>query len=253
MARGLPGADSSSPVTVDMVQSAAALFGETPAFWGRYFTRATTTGTVEYRHAQENPVLAQFGIRLLPIARQTKDAGGTAAQGAADAQGNVGDLFATFGVDYLASLGGELLMFLDVEGTPASGSPSLALDYWAGWAPTLASYSGASSAGRVAILPCVYARQGDDATWDTLTQAAAQGIPCHGAWVARYYSGSCDLSDWDDAIVTPVVPVPCDILLWQYAENCCDGAIDCSQTNPGLDIQTALLQRLILPPAALGS
>jgi hypothetical protein len=249
MARGFPAADSSSPVSVSMVQAAAALFGQTPAAWGRYFTSPTTAGTVEYRHAQENAVLAQYGIRLLPIARQTKDVGGTAAQGTSDAEGNVDDLFATFGADYLASLGGELLMFLDVEGTPASGSPSLALDYYLGWGQTLASASRAASGGRVTVLPCVYARQGDDATWTVLEEAAAQGVPCQGAWVARYYYSSCALTDWDDAIVTPTVAIPCPILLWQYAENCCNGAIDCSQTNPALDIQTALLQRLILPPA----
>lgn len=253
MTQGLPGADSSTPVTAAMIQSATALFGRTPVLWGRYFTSATTTGTVEYRHAQENPVLAQFGIRLLPVARQTTHAAGTAAQGASDAQANVGDLFATFGADYLASLGGELLMFLDVEGTPSAGSPSLGLDYWLGWAQTLGSASNAASGGRVTVLPCVYARQGDNATWATVTQASDQGVTCNGAWVARYYSGSCNLADWDQALVAPSVALPCEILLWQYAENCCGGAIDCSQTNPGLDIDALLLQRLILPPGARAS
>jgi hypothetical protein len=99
------------------------------------------------------------------------------------------------------------------------------------------------------VLPCVYARQGDEATWQSVAQAAAQGVGCHGAWVARYYNPGCAMTDWDDAVVTPAVSLPCPILLWQYAENCCDGAIDCSQTNPGLDIQSALLDRLVLPPA----
>jgi hypothetical protein len=250
MAQGLPAADSSTPVTASMVQSASALFGRTPAVWGRYFTKPTTSGTVEYRHAQENPVLAEYGIRLLPVARQTRDVAGSAAQGTSDAQGNVDDLFASFGADYLASLGSEFLMFLDVEGAPSSGSPSLGLDYWTGWAQTLGEHSRAASGGRVEVLPCAYARQGDDATWNVLTQASTQGIPCHGAWVARYYSGSCTLADWDESIVAPAVPLPCDILLWQYAENCCNGAIDCSQTNPNLDIDTLLLRRLILPPGA---
>ena len=233
-----------------MVESASALFGRTPAVWGRYFTKPTTRGTVEYRHAEENPVLAQFAIRLLPVARQTTDTAGSAAQGASDAQGNVDDLFASFAADYLASLGGQILMFLDVEGTPTSGSPSLGLDYWTGWAQTLGEHSRAASGGRVSVLPCAYARQGDDATWESLSQASAQGVACHGAWVARYYSGSCTMADWDETIVAPRVALPCDILLWQYAENCCDGAIDCSQTNPTVDIDTLLLRRLIPPPGA---
>jgi hypothetical protein len=250
MAIGRAGADSSTPVTASLVESATALFGQTPAVWGRYFTRATTAGTVEYRHGEEDPVLAEFGIRLLPVARQTRDVGDTAAQGQADAEGNVGDLFASFGVDVLASSGGELLLFLDVEGTPSTGSPSLALDYWTGWAQALGAQSRAASGGRVEVLPCVYARQGDDATWEAVAQAGARGIACHGAWVARYYSGSCALADWDEAVVAPRVALPCDVLLWQYAENCCDGAIDCSQTNPTIDIDALLLRRLILPPGA---
>jgi len=236
-----------------MVESASALFGRTPAVWGRYFTKPTTSGTVEYRHAQENPVLAQYAIRLLPVARQTRDVAGSAAQGASDAQGNVDDLFASFGAEYLASLGSEFLMFLDVEGTPSSGSPSLGLHYWTGWAQTLGEHSRTASGGRVEVLPCAYARQGDDATWESLSQASAQGVACHGAWVARYYSGSCTMANWDETIVAPQVALPCDILLWQYAENCCDGAIDCSQTNPNLDIDTLLLRRLILPPGAAAS
>lgn len=237
-------------MTASLVQTARALFGRTPTVWGRYFTKPTTTGTVEYRHAEESPVLAQFEIRLLPVARQTRDVGGTQAQGTSDAQGNVDDLFASFGADWLASQGGQFLMFLDVEGTPQAGSPSLALDYWTGWAQALGAHSRSVSGGRVEVLPAVYARQGDDATWNVLSQGAVQGIACHGAWVARYYSGSCTMGDWNESIVAPNLPLPCAVLLWQYAENCCDGAIDCSQTNPNVDVDSLLLARLVLPPGA---
>jgi hypothetical protein len=72
--KGLPGADSSSAVTANIVNSAKGVFGQTPTYWGRYFTSKSTTGSVEYRHKSENPVLAQFGIKLLPIARQTTHA-----------------------------------------------------------------------------------------------------------------------------------------------------------------------------------
>jgi hypothetical protein len=51
----------------------------------------------------------------------------------ADARGNIDDLIETFGTDYLAGLGQEFLMFLDVEGSPPS-NPSFSADYYAGWA-----------------------------------------------------------------------------------------------------------------------
>jgi hypothetical protein len=256
MARGLAGADSSTPVKASLIQEATQLFGEPPAFWGRYFTSPTTTGTVEYHHAEENAVLANAGILLLPIARQTMNVAGSAQQGASDAQENVDDLFDTFGTQDLAAQGGEFLLFLDVEGDPSAGSPSLSQSYYSGWAQTLMSYSRSSSNNTVTILPCLYARQDDDETWNALVLACAQTaggagevVTCNGVWVARYYYNSCEMTDWDDSIVMPTVQLPCDVLLWQYAENCCGGAIDCNQTNPGLDIQTVLLNRLILCPS----
>jgi hypothetical protein len=248
MARGSAGADSSTPVTASLVHAATQLFGETPALWGRYFTSPATRGTTEYRHAEENAVLAQAGIRLLPIARQTTHVAGSAQQGASDAQGNVDDIFDTFGTQYLAAQGGEVFLFLDVEGNPSAGSPSLSQSYYTGWARTLVSYSRSSSNNAVTILPCVYARQGDDQTWNVLAAAVGAGIQCHGVWVARYFYNSCEMTDWDDSIVAPAVKLPCHVLLWQYAENCCGGSIDCNQTNPGLDIQTALLNHLITCP-----
>jgi hypothetical protein len=68
----------------------------------------------------------------LPIARQTSNVNGTQAQGSTDAEANSEDLIATFGQEYLASQGGQFLMFLDVE-----GSPSLSSAYFSGWADTL--------------------------------------------------------------------------------------------------------------------
>lgn len=248
MATGLPGADSSSPVTTSLVQSAVALFGRTPALWGRYFSCPTTPGTVEYRHAEENPVLSQYQIRLLPVARQTTHVGGGQQQGVSDAEGNVADFLATFEQSYLVSQGGQFLMFLDVEGNPSAGSPSLSQDYYTGWAQTLISYSRSSSNNAVTILPCVYARQGDDDTWHVLAEVDKQGAQCYGVWVARYYYSGCAMTEWDDALVSPGVTLPFDTLLWQYQENCCDGTIDCNQTNPNVDIQDLLLNRLVLPP-----
>ena len=247
MAKGLPGADSSQPVTTAMIQAATDLFGQKPSFWGRYFTGPATGGSVEYHHANESPVLAEAGIRLLPVARQTAHVAGTEAEGTADAQANVSDFFATFPQTLLVSQGGQFLMFLDVEGLPQAGSPSLSLDYYTGWAQTLTNYSRNQSDNTVTILPCIYARQGDNVTWDVLATANIYGIPCSGAWVARYYNPSCELNDWNGEVAIPSVTLPCDVLIWQYAANCCNGTIDSNQTNPNIDIQAGLLSKLVLP------
>src|SRR5215472_8240179 len=78
MAKGKPGADSSVMVTNQvegsgLIALAKALYGEVPIFWGRYFTSTSTGGTVEYRHLKENKALRDNNIRVLPIARQTKN------------------------------------------------------------------------------------------------------------------------------------------------------------------------------------
>jgi hypothetical protein len=254
VATGLPGADSSQPVNTEvngqnLVQLATGVFGQTPVFWGRYFTSAATTGSVEYSHSQENQTLAENNVRLLPIARQTAHVGGSQESGSADAALNAQDIFATFGGDYLVTQGTQFLMFLDVEGTPQSGSPSLSLDYFTGWAQGLASTSQSLSNGQITILPGVYGRQGDNTTWNNLVSAWGQGIQCAGAWVARYYYSGCSMTDWNNSIVMPSVALPFDVLLWQYQENCAEQTIDCNQTNPAVDIQSLLLSKLILPPS----
>jgi hypothetical protein len=247
MVRGLPGADSSTPVTSEMIASAASLLGAAPAFWGRYFTSVTTSGTVEYRHAQENAPLNQAGVRLLPIARQTGNVNGNVDRGVADGVANARDFIATFTSSLLAAQGGEFLMFLDVE-----GSPGLSQDYFAGWAQGLAQEAQAASGGTVQITPAVYGAHSDGGTWSALADAMAAGVECHGAWVARFHSGNCAMGDWDANIVTPSspVPFPCPILAWQYAEECLEGRIDCSQTNPNVDVESQLLAFLVLPPGA---
>ncbi len=194
MATGKPGADSASIVTnqqqgQNLIQLSTQLFNEPPVFWGRYFTSSSTTG-VEYSHRKENDILRQHGIRVCPVARQTKHVNGSRDQGAADARANVEDLVNTFGAPYLASQGGTFYLFLDVE-----GAPSLSLDYYLGWAITIATHSADFTSGAVRILPCVYATQSDNATWQAVAAASAQGVPCHGAWVARWRNdGAFDLN-----------------------------------------------------------
>jgi hypothetical protein len=110
MAVGVPGADSSNLVTSqiggqNLIDLATNVFGRPPVVWGRYFTSVASTGVVEYRHLQENQALRSSGMRVLPIARQTKRVNGSVVDGSADAMANAEDLILTFGADYLASQG----------------------------------------------------------------------------------------------------------------------------------------------------
>lgn len=246
MSRGLPGADSFSQVTPGLIQSATNIFGSTPAFWGRYFKSTTAKSPPEFSHAAENNVLAQANIRILPVAQQTANVAGNQAQGAADAQLNATDFLATFPQGNLIAQGGQFLMFLDVEGVSAQ-APSLSLDYYTGWAQTLVNFSQSQTNSGVTILPCVYGRQLDNVTWNTLNTANANGIPCHGVWAARY-PGGCNAIDYNPAFAIPKVQLPCDVLIWQYAENCANGKIDLNQTNPNVaDIQSSFVDKLVLP------
>ena len=254
MAKGRAGADSSNLVTLQiggktLVDLAAETLGEMPVLWGRYFTSASTTGVVEYRHLREGALLRANNIRVLPIARQTKRVAGTSADGAADAALNAEDVILTFGADYLKSLGGKVLMFLDVESTPP-----LSVSYYEGWARTLSEHSQTYSKGAVEILPCVYGVQSDDTTWNAIASAANQGVPCHGVWIARWKFHGCHaVPAWNNASVTPRVKLPCDVLLWQYSDECHGGdGFDCNVTNPAIDFD-AFIKQLVLPPETLTS
>lgn len=251
---GRPVADSSNLVTrqIDgrnLLQLARDLFGEPPVLWGRYFTSVASTGTVEYQHLRENQPLRDNGIRVLPIARQTKRVNGSQAEGSADAESNSDDLIATFGADYLASQGGRFLIFLDVE-----GAPPLSAAYYLGWATTLMAHSRQATGERVTVLPCVYGVRSDNSTWNSLNSACRSGAECHGVWIARWLGRGCQpLIAFNPAIVSPTVELPCKILLWQYADDChgADG-FDCDQTNPAIDLDQDLVSKCILPPEAPG-
>jgi hypothetical protein len=246
---GSPGADSSNLVTrlIDgkpMLDVAATEFGRMPVLWGRYFTSVAATGLVEYRARRENQALRDRNIRVLPIARQTRHVDGTQATGSADAQLNVEDFIKTFGASYLQSQGGKFIMMLDVEGTP-----SLSIDYYMGWARTLVDHSQSFSSGAVTIYPGVYATHSDDSTWQAVADAGDRGVKSQGVWVARWRARGCSaLLDWDQAIVTPNVKLPCEVLLWQFADECHGGdGFDCNETNPNIDLQD-ILSQCVLPP-----
>jgi hypothetical protein len=243
MSQGIPGADSTDQITNTLIEEATQLIGAPPQFWGRYFCSPSNPSPYEYRHVNENGTLRENNIKLLPIAEQTWRVAGSEHEGAFDARGNVDDLIETFGADYLAGIGQEFLMFLDVEGSPPS-NPSLSATYYAGWAQTLSSYSQQKAAGRFTILPAVYASRDDDQTWQTLQQNVA---PCHAIWIAAYGSNSPGLPGWDVSRTTPQgAQLTCPILAWQYAGNLgSDQSLDCNLSNPS---ESGLMERLIAPP-----
>ncbi len=245
----LLGADTLVPVTPDIVEMVRQRFGAMPLMWGRYFKRPDFA---EDYQPVEGAVLAANNIRLLPIARQTARVAGSAGDGAIDAALNVDAFTKSLGVDYLARIGGEMLMFLDVEGTSAQ-NPNLSLDYWIGWSTALVAHSSAVSGGRFTVVPGVYRRQNHATTWTAIADAARFGYRCAGAWVFRMRTGACDkpIPTWDAAFNTPAVALPCPVMIWQFAIDCLfEGGIDFDMINPNPAVATALLNRLVLPPQA---
>jgi hypothetical protein len=254
VAIGLPGADSSSLVTKiikhkTIVDLANDLYGRMPVVWGRYFG-----GPNEYLHRQENQLLRDNNIRVLPLAQQTTRVAGSLSDGSMDATSNAEDVINTFEAAYLASLGGQVLMFLDVEGMPEKGSPSLSAAYYQGWAQNLVAHSRAFSGNAVTLLPCIYARAADSDTWDALLSALSNGATCNGAWIARWttQAGGClALPDFNPAGHWHI-PNQVRVLLWQYSNDChgSDG-FDCNEINPDPTIQAAVLNGSVLPPPVL--
>jgi hypothetical protein len=247
MAKGKPGADSLPPVThqingKNLVDQAISFFGKTPVFWGRYFKQKTTTSTDEY-HTAENHLLGSNDIRLLPIGRQTTHVDAGKKTGTQDGRDNAEAVLSVFGVDYLASKATKFLMFLDVEG----GNHRLSSDYYTGWAGAVTDRSLELSNEKVEILPAVYATQGDTPTWKAIVKS---GMPCAGAWVARWPKSGCvALPDWSK-FKPPTVAIPCDVLIWQYSDDCLGGSgFDCNEVNPNIDLNKDLLAKLIPVPA----
>jgi hypothetical protein len=241
MANRVFGVDSLSPVTESLVAEVQQAFGATPAFWGRYFTSKTTTGTGEFHHVAEGGILRAHGIRVLPIARQTNKVGGTRADGQSDGQSNGADLLATFGVAELVAAGQPVRIFLDVEG---GGVSHLSPDYYEGWVEGLAQ---ASTAQGVTILPCVYGIPSDGATWKALSSSVGAGVACGGVWLSHPRAAVVEPADWDAAMLKPfpgIDGVP--ILLWQYFFG---KSFDRNMTNPDLGDAQDFLNSLVLPAA----
>lgn len=229
----------------DLATVAAAHLKETPAFWGRYFKRPGFSR--DFSPIRESAILRRDGIRLLPIARQTTRVGGTVENGLEDGDRNVDAFLNAVGIDNLAAHHGELLMFLDVEGT-GQDNPSLSLPYLIGWSNALSQRVAERSGERFTILPAVYARQKDDATWDAIAHAADLGHAPAGVWITRMRNGACDeLPDWDPGFFMPSIALPCPVMAWQFALDCYKSTFDFSMVNPAPDVEEGLLSRLVIP------
>lgn len=245
------GADTLVPVTNAIVAKVRTRYGGlTPLFWGRYFKKPDFAQ--DYQPALENAVFHAHHMRLLPIARQTTRVAGSASDGAADAVLNADAFTKALGVEYLARIGGEMLMFLDVEGTSAT-NPNLSVEYWIGWSAALVERSRRISSGRFLIIPGVYCRQNQNATWDAISRAHDLGFPCAGAWVFRSRKDACTkpIPEWDAPFNTPAVALPCPIMIWQFAIDCLfEGGVDFDMLSPDPAIASALLNRLVFPPSS---
>ena len=228
MSRGRFAADSFAYVDqqIDgrtLIDIASSHLQETPAFWGRYFKRPGYAR--DYSPIRETPLLQRADIKVLPIARQTTGVGGTVDRGLRDGDANVEALMQAFDIK------APVLLFLDVE------NASLSLQYYIGWSNAIAERS------EQRVLPAVYARTNDTATWRTLAHAADLGHATAGVWITRSRRGACaSLPDWDPEFFMPAVPLPCPVFAWQFALDCYHRTLDFSMVNPAEE--QSLLSRL---------
>lgn len=208
------GFDITTPATKKIVADAKIALGSVPQFVGRYFKGPGNTDPIQYQPASENAILHQVGLRVLCVARQTNKVGGSQASGATYGNQHASAVVAAFGHAYLAGLGYDPIIFLDVE--PA---PPLSVEYWTGWSS--ACRAGITVGGKtVRFTPAIYINRFDDTSWNNLASAMAGGAGCACAWVARYISWKAGDPPpvWDEEFVSPEPPAqaPCPILLWQF-------------------------------------
>ena len=239
------GVDSLAEVSQVAVDTVKAQLNQLPLFWGRYFA---DNHWGKYNPRQENPVLSRNNIKLLPIARNTNDVGGSKAIGVRNAKRMVENFFTDFPIDFVAKQGNEFLVFQDVEGGTDS---TLSASYYEGWAETLEAESHARSGGAFSLKPCIYARSHDKKTWKNLiTATKKKNVNCYGLWVARILSRGCTaVPDWEyfySFLKPNDSQVHFPIFAWQYMQEC--NGFDGTLLNPNIDVKSDFLDQLILPP-----
>lgn len=258
MPRGLLGADSNDLVNamlagVSLLDRARQHLGGEAKYWGRYFKGPNHPNHEQYQPHTENRHLHDRGIRVLPVARQTRQVGGSEADGRNDAERNVRAVLWAFGAEWLAGHGGAFQYYLDVEPThPMSRA------YYSGWAREIEERSHALTGGTVRLEPCVYLNGRDRTTQRALREAVDDdAVTCGGLWVARYFNfdhtGCHAVTDWGALSADPVEPVPAPVRIWQFIGDCFQNIgnfhpLDFNQLNP--DNQQETLRLLIPPPAS---
>lgn len=238
MTKGLAGADSLQTVTPSRIDEANTVLTNV-VFWGRYFSTPSKT---DYSPRSESQVLHDRGIRVLPIARQTKRVNGTRADGVTDGNNNAQAVLDAFGANYLAKQGGVFLIFLDVEDDKAN--PALSAEYWKGWTTGLAQGTAGTN---ITFKPALYVRQYANNTWNSLAQAMKDGAPCAALYVAHWCTTKhCPIPppDWSADKTNPMVKLDCPVYIWQYQDGL---SYDCDELNPFFNANE-ILQYLILPP-----
>lgn len=236
--RGMGGTDTLQRVQAYMIPEAWKYMGTFPRFWGRYFQGNLNFG--EYLRSIENKPLRNAGIRVLPISRQTNRVDESQQVGEQLGALHARDVLNTFGESYLASQQVDgFYFFLDVEPTDP-----LSVGFYIGWSTAVIK-----SSTKVRLLPAVYLNAADSITTKNLSTAMKSGAQCHGLWVANYGTNQALIYPWNKANAKVATPVPCKVLMRQYAGDIKSGLYDFNQMNPFLDDQELVLKRLILPPA----
>jgi len=154
------GVDSTGIVKQSTIGSVRAQYGMVPLFWGRYFKGPGDIDPTDfqYKYKRENGVLESNGIKLLPIARQTSNVGGSERDGERDGKHNAAAIIEALGANYLTQSDVEPLVFLDTE--PEGSGPALSFDYYVGWANGLIAEGLRQTANKVFFQPGVYLNSG---------------------------------------------------------------------------------------------
>ena len=254
------GIDVAATADQNHLQTATTLLGQAPAFWGRYFKGPGNLMPVQYQADREADFLANQGIPIVPVARQTPDVA-VADQNFGYAAGlrNAAALIASFGAAYLSQLTNGIAVFLDVEmNTP------LTHQYFIGWssglidggAKSLIDFRDEVAAGKlpkgasINFIPCIYGHHAADKTWQELQLAITGGAKCGAAWVVYEDANpTFPIGPWNANYTNRYMPAQVPVVLCQrildYNNN---GGFDFDLVNPAH--QAWLLQRLVLPNCA---
>jgi hypothetical protein len=119
-----------------LLKIATNLLEQPPAFWGRYFKGPGNKMPIQYQASQEAVLFANHNIRVLPIARQTRNVSQADKDlRYADGVRNAAALISSFGAVRLSKMPG-VVIFLDVEPeTPLNRA------YYEGWSAGLVEAS----------------------------------------------------------------------------------------------------------------